>query len=120
MAYDEKYRKRAMAFKEAGHTFKELLEVFGIHSTTYYEWKNLLETTGCVKYTPPATRNRKIDNEALKQAIEERPDAYLRELAEIFECSAQAIDQKLKRMEITLKKRPLLIQKNQKKNGQNS
>jgi hypothetical protein len=35
MAYEEKYRARAVEFKESGHTFEQLKEVFGIHSHTY-------------------------------------------------------------------------------------
>lgn len=117
MAYDEKYRKRAIAYKEAGHTFKELKEVFGIGANTYYDWKTLLETTGTLKYTPPTSRKRKIDNEALKRAIAEKPDSYLRELAEIFDCSLQAIDKKLKKLGITLKKRRSPIPKNQRRSA---
>ena len=119
MAYDEKYRKSAMAYKEAGHTFKELKEVFGIEANTYYDWKTLLETTGTLKYTPPTSRKRKIDDGALKRAVEEKPDAYLRELAEIFGCSLQAIDKKLKKLRITLKKRRLPIPKNPRKSAGN-
>ncbi|GHV52072.1 hypothetical protein FACS1894216_07570 [Synergistales bacterium] len=37
MAYDEKFRAHAVAFKDGGHTFKRLKEVFGICSATYYE-----------------------------------------------------------------------------------
>jgi len=115
MAYDEKYRRKAIAYKEAGHTFKELKEVFGIYPTTYYQWKNRLETTGSLEYIPPATRKRKIDNEALKRVVEEQPDLYLRELAEIFDCSLQAIDKKLKKLGITHKKRHSRTPKNQRK-----
>ncbi|MDR3348981.1 MAG: transposase [Acidaminococcales bacterium] len=35
MAYDTKYRERAIAFKKAGHTFAELKDVFGITAATY-------------------------------------------------------------------------------------
>jgi len=114
MAYDEKYRKRAIEYKENNHTFKELKEAFRITSNTYYEWKKLMEETGSLKYNNAKTRRRKIDKEKLKQAIEEKPDAYLRELAELFDCTEQAIFYALKKMKITLKKRRLHILKNQK------
>jgi transposase len=36
------YRKRAVAYKQEGHTFKQLREAFGIPSETYYQWKEKL------------------------------------------------------------------------------
>jgi hypothetical protein len=37
MAYSADYRKAAIAFKQAGHTFKELGEAFKITPRTYYQ-----------------------------------------------------------------------------------
>ena len=106
MAYDEKYRVRAVSYKDSGHTFKELKETFKITSWAYYQWKKNKEKTGF--YVPPkaqkATRNRKIDSEKLLLIIEERPDAYLRELAKNFNCSVTAVHNRLKQLDITLKK----------------
>ncbi|GHV57014.1 hypothetical protein FACS1894216_21350 [Synergistales bacterium] len=105
MAYDEKFRAHAVAFKDGGHTFKQLKEVFGICSAAYYEWREKKETTGV--YVPPCgkqTRKRKIDPEELKSAVEEKPDAYLRELAEKFNCSTTAVHNRLKQLKITPKK----------------
>lgn len=114
MAYDEKYRAQAVSYKDSGHTFKQLKEIFKITSFTYYEWKKNKETTGF--YVRPkigkATRKRKINPEELKLAIEEKPDAYLRELAEKFNCSINAIHKRLKQLKITYKKRHLPIRKN--------
>jgi hypothetical protein len=42
-----------------------------------------------------------------KQAVKEKPNAYLRELAEQFGCTPQAVFYMLLKMGITLKKRPL-------------
>lgn len=121
MAYDEKYRARAVAFKESGKTFKELKEVFGICSYSYYAWKKNKERTGY--YAPAkkekATRKRKIDPAALELAINEKPDAYLRELAKKFNCSTTSIHNRLKQSKITLKKRRLPTQKNPKKTERN-
>jgi hypothetical protein len=49
MAYSADYRKVAIAFKQAGHTFKELGDVFKITPRTYYQWIEILETSGNVK-----------------------------------------------------------------------
>jgi transposase len=106
MAYDEKYRARAVTFKESGHTFEQLKEVFGITNATYYRWQKNKEMTGF--YAPKSekqTRKRKIDPEKLKSAVEEKPDAYLRELAEKFNCSMGAIHKRLQQLNITHKKK---------------
>jgi transposase len=46
MAYSADYRKVAIVFKQAGHTFKELKDVFKITPQTYYQWIEILETSG--------------------------------------------------------------------------
>ena len=117
--YSIDYRKRAVEYKREGHTFKQLSEVFKITDDTYYRWAKEYDN-GFPKPEAPRERSRKIDKEKLKQAIEEKPDAYLSELAVLFDCTPQAVFYALKKMKITLKKRRLRIQKNQKQNGQNS
>lgn len=115
MAYSIDYRKRAVAYKQEGHNFKELYEAFQIHPESYYRWKRELEN-GSDEPKPKQERSRKIDKEQLRQAVEEQPDAYLHELAEPFNCTPQAVFYALKTLEITLKKRPLHTPKNLKKN----
>jgi transposase len=95
MAYSADYRRAAIGFKQGGHTFKELREVFKIMARTYYQWVEILETSGDVKIEIKRTRKRKIDPEVLRKAVEEKPDAYLRELAERFNCSTTAVYKRL-------------------------
>lgn len=115
MAYDEKYRARAVEYKDSGHTFVELKEVFRISSYSYYKWTaNKKETGYYAPQTGPRTRKRKIDPQKLLQAVEEKPDQYLRELADKFQCSTTAIYKRLKSLNLTYKKRHLLIRKNPK------
>ena len=117
MAYCEKYRKAAVEYKDSGHTFEELKNTFKISSSTYYRWVAYKEEFGC--FVPPRhgklTRKGKIDPEKLMQAYEEKPDAYLREIAEQFGVSVVAIHKREKALKITLKKRPLPTQKKTKK-----
>jgi len=112
--YSIDYRKRAVEYKREGHTFKQLWEAFRIRSETYYRWSREYDK-GFPK-SPPQTRTGKIDKEALKQAVEERPDAYLRELAKPFGCTPIAVHQMLKTMGITLKKRRSPMRKNVRNN----
>ncbi|MDO4570263.1 MAG: IS630 transposase-related protein [Planctomycetia bacterium] len=46
---------------------------------------------------PPQERRRKIDKEKLRQAVQEKPDAYLEELAKPSGCSVQAVFYALKK-----------------------
>jgi transposase len=43
MAYSIDFIKRAVAYKQEGHTFKQLQEAFGISSQTYYQWEEKLQ-----------------------------------------------------------------------------
>jgi transposase len=117
MAYSIDFIKRAVAYRQEGHTLKQLQEAFGIPAETYYDWKEKLENGFDFGVKAKGERKRKIDKAALKQVVEENPDAFLWELGKKFNCTPVAIFYALEKMDITLKKRPLPIPKNQKKNG---
>lgn len=102
--YSIDFIRCAVAFKDNGHTFKDLKETFNIPSETYYQWKKKLEN-GYSGEKVYRERKRKIDKEKLKQAVEQKPDAYLHELAQMFDCTASAIFRMLKKLNITLKKK---------------
>ena len=117
MAYSADYRLAAIDFKKSGHTFKDLREVFKITPRTYYQWVENMETSGKVKVEKKQTRKGKIDPEALRKAVEEKPDAYLRELSKKFDCSTTAVYKRLLQLGFAYKKRHLLTRRNQKKQG---
>ena len=119
MAYNKDYRQAAIEYKQNGHTFTQLKEVFKITPRTYYQWVELMEKTGSLQYRNASQRQGKIDPEKLKQAVEERPDAYLRELAARFGVSTTAIHKCLKKHKITYKKRHLPIPKKAKQQEPN-
>ena len=112
------YRQRAVAYKDENHTFEELRDTFKIPPETYYQWKSRLEN-GYYNTVFTRERKRKIDKEELRRVIAEKPDIYLRELAELFGCTESAVFYALKKMNITRKKRLLPITKNPKKNVMN-
>jgi transposase len=104
MAYSIDYRKRAVEHKDSGHTFKELAEAFKIPPITYYDWKEKL-SNGYYETKQKRERSRKINKEKLRQAVADTPDAYLYELAALFDCTPQAVFYMLIKLDITLKKR---------------
>jgi transposase-like protein len=118
MAYSRDYKQRAVAYKQEGHTFKQLREAFGIPPETYYDWKEKLES-GYYEIPIKRERKRKIDKDMLRQAVARQPDAYLYELAEQFNCTASAVFYALAKLNITRKKRLLPIRKNRKSCGPN-
>jgi len=116
--YSIDFIKRAVAYKDAGHSFKELKDAFNIPSESYYQWKDKLNN-GYTGEKIFRERKRKIDKEELKKAVEEKPDIYLYELAKMFDCTPQAVFYMLEKLNITRKKSPLPTMRNPKKNVQN-
>ena len=114
MAYSIDFIKRAVDYKQEGHTFAQLREAFDIPSATYYDWEAKLNN-GYFDIIVKRERHRKIDKEALKKAVEEKPDAFLKEYAEQFNCTPTAVFYALEKLNITRKKRPLPILKSPKR-----
>jgi transposase len=80
--------------------------------STFYKWEK--EYDAGFPEKQKRTCEKKINKEALRRAVKERPDSELSELAEPFGCTHQAVFYALKRMGITLKKRHSHTRKNQK------
>jgi len=116
--YSIDFIRRAVAYKDEGHTFIELKDAFKIPPETYYIWKEKLEN-GYSAEKVFRERRRKIDKELLKQTIAEKPDLFLYELAEMFNCTAQAVFYALEKLGITRKKSNAPILKNPKNSVQN-
>ncbi|MHB9291256.1 hypothetical protein Holit_00329 [Hollandina sp. SP2] len=104
MAYDERFRRCVIEYKNAGHTFKEVYKVFGVDSRRYYCWRRQLAETGSLTYRASAERKRKIDKEELLRLVEEHPDWYLREFAESLDVCFQAVQQMFRKPGVTRKK----------------
>lgn len=115
MAYSIDFRRKVIEYKDKGHTHAEVREVFGIYPSTLSEWRKLLEEKGTLEAQYPATREIKINMEKLERLIEEKPGAYLHELAKEFNCTKQAIFYAQERLGITYKKKRSHTQKSQEK-----
>ena len=104
MKYDIKYRRRALDYWGEGHSKKETAEVFKVDPSTLHRWKSRLNETGKLEPKKVIQPWRKIDPERLMEILAERPDAYLKEIAEEFGCSDVAILKALRRLKISRKK----------------
>lgn len=105
MGYSVDFRKRAVSYRLEGHTIAETSKVFGIGNDTLCRWVKQYRETGNVLPKPLNRTFKKIDPVKLKEFVKEHPDAMLKEMAEQFGCSAEAVRKALKRNHITLKKR---------------
>ena len=101
--YSIDFIRRAVAYKDDRHTFAELKNAFKILPETYYIWKKKLKN-GYSGEKVFRERKRKIDKDLLKQELAKKPDLFLCELAEMFDCTAQAVFYALKKHKITRKK----------------
>ena len=80
-------------------------DTYRIAGSTIREWEDRLKRTGSLEADTPERAHKRIDPEKLKKYVPEHPDAYLKEMAEVFSCSSAAIDKALKRLHINRKKR---------------
>ena len=106
MSYDEKYRRRTLEYRVEGHSLVKTSKVFKVAINTIRNWERQLKTEGHLQKHTFVRTFKKIDPEKLRAYIRENPDAYLREIAEAFQCCQTAIRKALKRLKITRKKRP--------------
>ena len=78
MAYSKDYRERAVAYKNEGHTFKQLREAFGIPPETYYDWQKKIDSGFNFGVKAKGERSRKTDREKLRQAVTPLSSVYTR------------------------------------------
>lgn len=104
MTYSNDLRQSVMQYVESGGSKSQAVTIFGISLKTIWNWikkKNEGDLAPKKRVTPP----RKLNQEQLFQFIDSHPDAYLREIAEFFGVTIQAIFYACKRYKISLKKR---------------
>jgi transposase len=106
MAYCVEFRKQVLDYYQSGYTQKETAEHFGIGETTVSQWYLIWLTTGSVEPKELNRSHKKIDPDLLRAYIQEHSDAYLSEIAQVFNCSDTAVSNALRRHKITRKKRP--------------
>ena len=66
MAYNIDFIKRAVSYKQNGHSFKELREAFDIPPETYYLWERRLES-GYYDLNPNNKFHKYIQNKDLQE-----------------------------------------------------
>ena len=115
MGYSKDFRKRAVAYKNEGHTIEETSKVFAIGKSTLNQWLKKYRETGDLSNKPLNRGYKKIDPEKLKKYVQEHENIIQADMAKEFSCSIPGICKALKRNKITLKKRHHTIRNRTKK-----
>ena len=105
MAYDRDLRLRAIKYTEEGHTLAQTAAVFKVNIGILIGWRKRYRATGDVKMKIRCPVNKKIIPEKLIKYEEDHPDAYLKEIAEVFGCHPSSVLKRLRKLGITRKKR---------------
>ena len=113
MSYPEKYRIRTLEYRREGHTLEQTSKVFKVNISTIREWEKRLKEEGTLAAREIKRPFKKIDPEKLKDYVKNNPDAYLREIADAFNCCQTAVRKALQRLKITRKKRQRIIRNSQ-------
>lgn len=101
MPYSLDLRKRVIAFVEGGGSISTAARTYQVGRATIYRWLNRVDLAP----TKVTRRKRKLDWDALRQDVEQHPEATLAERAQRLGVSISAISQTLKKMKITRKKK---------------
>lgn len=104
MVYSIDLRQKALNYIANGGSRLETSKIFGVTTRTLANWLSRQKQQDLAPKMK-GSRPSKIDNEKLKKHIEDHPDSYLREIAEEFSTTLQAVFYACKRLGITLKKR---------------
>lgn len=105
MAYSTDLKLRAIAYAEEGHTLAQTATVFKVHPWSINHWRKKYKATGTVENKVRRPVNKKIIPEKLIEYVKAHPDAYLKEIAEVFGCCPAAVLRRLRKLGITRKKR---------------
>ena len=108
MAYDRDLRLRAIKYTEEGHTLAQAAAVFKVNIGTLIGWRKRYRATGDVKMKIRCPVNKKIIPEELIKYTEAHPDAYFKEIAEVFGCHPSSVLKRLRKLRLREKKERIL------------
>lgn len=114
--YSLDLRTRVMAAVDGGMTWEQAAEVFAVGTATVYRWKAARAATGSLAPRPHGGGRKRALTESqdqiVKQLVAAKPDRTLAELTAVVvkrvrkSVSTSAVVRCLKRLGLTLKKRP--------------
>lgn len=118
MTYSLDLRRKALKYLDKVGDRKKVAEAFGITLRTLANWIRK-QKEHCLAPKQRRSSPSLIDSEELKLFVQQHPDAYLREIAEKFGSSLQAVFYACKRLKLSLKKRRRITKSEMKRNEGN-
>ena len=100
MTYSLDLREKVISFISDGGSKSEAMRIFQLSRDTIYRWINAED----LRPKEHGQRHRKIDKEALRKHVEEYPEMYLRERADIFDVHLSSMGHMLKKLNIVKKR----------------
>ena len=101
MTYSLDLRQRVLKFVTDGGTMADAGRIFAVHHKTVYCW---LKSEDLRPKSPPKSRNRKLNQQAIFEHVKKHPEMILRDRAKHFGVTNNAIWYQFKKLGITLKK----------------
>ena len=100
MTYSIDLREAAISYINNGGSKVKASQIFGFSRNTLYRWLG----SNNLRPKPSGLRHRKIDKAALKKHVDDYPDMFLHERAEIFDVHPSSISRALKTLGIVKKR----------------
>ncbi len=119
-AYSVDLKKRVLKFLKQNNDKDSASKLFEVDRATVYRWVKQEKERGTLEPLQRKYAYRKIDYDALEKYVEANPDQFLREVAEEFSVTLQAIFYAFKKLKITRKKRQLFTKSEMKVKGKSS
>jgi len=104
MAYDDKFKIRAIEYHEEGNSIRKTAKTFGISPNTLNDWIQQYRKGGEFIRRQRVYKH-KISEDMLVEYLEQKPDACQSEMSERFKTSQSTVCRTLRRYGITRKKR---------------
>lgn len=98
MTYPIHFRKKVLAKLEEGMSIRDLADKYDLSPTTIQQWKKNIEPK-----QESVRKPFKIDQQLLKQDLQDYPCDLLTQRAQRFNCSSAAISKALKRFGLKVK-----------------
>lgn len=117
-AYSEDLREKVISHIMSGCSKREAAKVFNIGEATVYNWLKL-HKKGSLKPKKRTDYPRKVDEQKLREYVEQNPDHTLTQIGNALNLKFQTVGKWLKRLKITRKKRQHFIKNGMKRSGPN-
>ena len=117
-AYSEDLREKVISHIMSGCSKREAARIFNVGEATVYRWINL-HKAGDIRPKKRTDYPRKVDEQKLKEYVEQNPDHTLKQIAEALDLKFQNVAKWLKRLQITRKKRQYSIKSATKRSVRN-